>query len=705
MPSIPTSEEPHSKGGLSAPCGRPLFVLVLGLALGTLNFARGQIDTTDAPRRPPADSLQAAPSDTSDRQSLRPFPFSPPLYGRPHTDSIPGRRPHVSIESMLAEQPGSFSYDLGAVGWPHGWSRRGLAPHRIHLWFDGRSLDDPLTGRPRFELLPPSFLERPRTGIDPGGGAVGVHTFWREYAPKRPVTELRYRRDSNGLHAIEAAHSQKRRLDLFGRPGVLQLTFGYGGRKANGVYEGSALSSERRVWGRLRYQTNDWVVELTDQSSRYRIGAHGGVQPPGQRFESIYALPLAATSVENAGARRQTIRNDLTARFRGPLLPDLDRPTEMAATWTSNTFDFRTGGTQDSTWTVTLNGGQARVRQSLGVGSHTLTLSARGAVWQVARGNVPQIDGVQGSAHVLVRDSLHLGPTRLAVDAGGHLTSEQQYPSFSARVRHPVGPVRLSAALTATGQRTAWVEENGFGPFVQVSPASRFDDPGRLIEGTAAARTQVGPVDAHLRGFAHRIGRAADLYAAVPEGQSSLISLTDSVVARHTETPVLRAGATLSLGWRRDATRGLYATGQATLLQPLNAGTSTLHTRLSRTLPPVYGQARLGARMVLFTDLVTDLYVQARGWGATNSRWFHPPTGRLVVPPRQNPVPAAPGYTVGPSGTIDVRAETQLRDATLFFTFENVQARTELQPGTFIVPVYPLPARQFRFGVFWPIFD
>jgi hypothetical protein len=57
----------------------------------------------------------------------------------------------------------------------------------------------------------------------------------------------------------------------------------------------------------------------------------------------------------------------------------------------------------------------------------------------------------------------------------------------------------------------------------------------------------------------------------------------------------------------------------------------------------------------------------------------------------------------------------KLRGATLFFTFENVQStfapagsvqrQTSLVPGTFVVPVYPLPARQFRFGVHWPLFD
>jgi len=129
----------------------------------------------------------------------------------------------------------------------------------------------------------------------------------------------------------------------------------------------------------------------------------------------------------------------------------------------------------------------------------------------------------------------------------------------------------------------------------------------------------------------------------------------------------------------------------------------------------VYAQGRIGARFVFFVDLVTDFYVEARGWTSMNSRWFHPPTGRLVVPPAQDPVPSRPGFVPGPNGTIDVHAEIKLRGATLFFSLENAQVsfatpgsverQATLQQGTFTVPVYPLPARQFRFGVHWPIFD
>lgn len=689
-------------GPLSMITGRaPL--LAIGMLLGLLLPAHGQIDTTETAR---PDTTRPPPTDTTNQQPLRPQSFAPLVFGRPQTDSLPGRRPHVSVGLMLAEQPGSFLYDFGFAGWPHGWSPRGLAPHRVQLWLDGRSFNDPLTGRARFELLPPSFLDRPRVGVDPGGGAVGVHTSWCDYASERPVTTLRYRRNSTGLHAVEAAHSQKRRVDLFGNRGVLQVTFGYGGRKAEGVYAGSDLRRERRVWGRLRYQTADWVVELSDQSSRYRIGAHGGVQPPRSSFESIYILPLAAQSVENPNAQRQTFRNDLTARIRAPLLPEWSSPTEISVTWTSNTFDFRTGGQrQDTTWTAKLNGGQARVRQSMEMGPHTLTVGARGALWGVAQSNVPQIDGIRKAAHVFLRDSLRVGATDLVLDGGGHFTSGQWFPSAVLRATRRADPFRVSASVRATGQRGSWVEDEGFANLVRPLRTDRTGITDRLLEVTATVGTELGPVDAQIQGFAHQLRNAVDLYAEVPGDNASLSTITDTVLARQTETPVRRVGATLSFGFRRDARRGVYATGHGTLLKTLDAQGSPLRNRLAQTHPLTYGRARIGARFLLFTDLITDLYVQARGWSAMNSRWFHPPTGRLVVPPREDPIPEAPGQAVGPSGTIDLHAEAQFRGATLFFSYENVQAGTQLQPGTFVVPVYPLPAQQFRFGVFWPIFN
>lgn len=684
---------------------RPALALLAGLLLIGPPAAHGQADTTAvAP-----DSLErpgAAPDSARPDTSLAPSPLPSRVRGRAVLDSLPARTPLVGLEHMLAQQPGSFLYDLGAVGWPHGWSPNGLGPHRTRLWIDGRSYNDPLLGRPRFDLLPTAFLNPPRLDVDPGGRPVGVHTSWRDYDRLRPITELRFRRDSNGLQAIEVGHSQKRRLSIGDAPGLFQLSFGFGGRAAEGAYAGSDLRSERRLWGRLRYQRNDWGLSVSDLSSRHRIGAQGGVEPPGQAFESIYILPPAADNVRNGGARRRTFRNDLTARAWGPFVPGTESPLVLSGTWTVNTFDFETGGgpstfdtSADTTWTVQTTGGRLSAQQSLTLGPHSLTMNAQGQWWRVARTNVPQLSGTRWAAHATVRDSVRIGRTRAVLDAGWRATDTQQSPSLAARVERPVGQdAELFASVQLSEHRPAWIAEAGFAGRVLPGPVPA--NANRILTGTLGGRTRLGPVDLELEAFAHQIQNGVDLYAP-----ADATTLPDTVAARPVPSPLRRLGATLSMGWRRAADRGLYATGHVTAQHTLNTAESARRERLARTLPAVHGRGRLGARFVFFEDLITDLYVQARGWTDMNSRWFHPPTGRMVVPPLTRPVPDAPSVRLGPSGTVDAHAEVTLRGATMFFTFENIQAGTDLQPGTFVVPVYPLPARQFRFGVFWPIFD
>jgi hypothetical protein len=689
------------------------------LALGLLWALAG----APTPARAQADSLRAAPPDTTtappDTAAAglgTPLSFRSLAVGRPVVDSLPALLPPVGLEHVLARQPGSFLYDLGAVGWPHGWSPEGLGPHRSRLWIEGRPYNSPLTGRARFDLLPTSLLSAPRVGVAPGGTATGVHLQWRAYDQIRPLTELRFRRDSNGQKAIEVGHSQKHRLTLFGTPGLLQASIGYGGRAAEGVYAGSDLRRERRLWGRLRYQRDTWALELSDFSSRHRVGAQSGVVPPeGAPFEALYLVPFCQACSRDRGARRRTYRNDLTARLRAPLVPGLRAPTTLSLTWTDNTFDYEPDEPRDTTFSVVMNGGHAVVRQPLRLGGHALTLGAQGSVWAVERSNVPPVDGRRWSAHAFARDSVRLGGHRLVLNAGWHATPDQQYPSAAARWRRAVGAVGLSASVTATGQRRSWFDTAGFPGFVRPLPDGATASVGRVLRGRVGLAVRPGPFDLQASLFAHQIRDAVDLYAPAPAPGQRLAS-TDSVVARRTDAPVRRAGATLVAGWRRDADRGLYATATGTALSTLNADASPLHTRLARTLPAVHGRGRLGARFVFFEDLTTDLYVQARGWTAMNSRWFHPPTGRLVVPPARTPLPArGPGVQAGPSGTVDVHAEIKLRGATLFFTFENVQSslapagsfqqQATLTPGTFVVPVYPLPGRLFRFGVHWPIFD
>ena len=116
-----------------------------------------------------------------------------------------------------------------------------------------------------------------------------------------------------------------------------------------------------------------------------------------------------------------------------------------------------------------------------------------------------------------------------------------------------------------------------------------------------------------------------------------------------------------------------------------------------RALPRVSLSGRAGLRTLLFLgDLDLDAFVRVRTWEAFGGRGLHTSTGLLL--PRTGADRDVPASTV-----LDFVAEGGVRGATLFLAYENVLSGTNIIRGNLIVPDYPLPEQQVRFGVLWPI--
>lgn len=677
-----------------------LFLVLLGLAAAPAHAQvpdSVQTDTTvadttqaDPPQTAPADSLRQRQRQTqAQRDTLTsPLPFLWMLRGRPTIDRQPVKHPEPDLVHLLAPTPGSFLFDFGANGWPDGWSWNGFGPQRPSLIFDGHSYNDPVTGRPRFDLLPPEFLYAPHVDTDRLGGPIAVYTQPRSYDTKRPLTELRYRRDNTSVQSIAAVHAQQRYITPFGRPSLLQIVGGYYGRAGDNEYPNSDLERERRLLGRLHIRRTNWSATLRNLHSRRKIGAHGGVQPQGTFFESVYNRTIANVRLNDA--RRQTIRNDLGLTVRAPLLPGLEAPAVLSANWTAQTFRYY----DPDTLQAKTNRFSGYLRQSFQLGPQVLQAEIGATLDQLRTTNAWSGHTTRQQLHATLRDSIGFGSTTFVLDGGLHVSDAQQYPSASLQAAHQWGRLRFFVDGRLAGQPISWVERAGFGETLIPLDTVRT---GRIAHGRAGLAADLGPFDVRLSGFAHEIQNPIDLYAT---------ATADVLDVRVSDVPFRRVGATLELGWRRDAQAGLYAQAQATGLQFLNADAASTTARVAETLPQVFGQGRLGARFVAFAgDLDADLYVQGRGWTAMRSRQFHPPTGLLAVPPPDAAVIENAPLSFGPNGTLDVALKAGIREATLFLTYENALSGTQLQPGVLTVPVYPLPEQRFRFGVFWPIWE
>lgn len=698
------------------------------------------------------------------RQPLDPVAFRRLAYGTALLDSLPIRTRFIDMGEIVAEAPGAFVYDLGAEGWPDGVSLRGFAPHRADVFFNGHPFRDPFTGRPRLDLLPPEYLAVPRLGPSRTGTApVALYTQVRAYDVRRPLTEIRYRRDNFSMQGVTVTHTQQRRLNLLGFPGLLQVTGGFGGRATDNAYPNDDLRVQRRLFARALYRQNDWSVEVYDLASRHRMGAHGGVQvPTGAPFDVVYNAPLA--DVQRSRARRQTIRNDLGVILRAPLLAPLlpsatppapdsvradpaparpegttrapaatedqtrdGRPlTTVSAAWTEHSFRYRDPSVTDRVVEdgpnerlsagLKMNAFHGRVEQPvivraparLGGTRHDVLVTLAGTLARRQASRAMGPAATRYDAHLAVRDSTALGPARLVATGGLHATSEVAFvPSANVRATVPlgrVGPLRRLAAfghVRRAEQARPWMATDGFRGLVLPLPPGDRDRDGAVVEIEAGARghlaTPLGPLDLRLSAFAHQISDALDFVATDAD------TTIQAVVA---DAPVRRAGATLAVGLRRDARRGLYLTTEVTATELLSA---SAHPRRQGVLPQAFGSATLGARVLLFRrDLDLDAFVRVRGWSRVRSRVFHAPTGLFALP--QPPPPEVAGTAAdvgafGPDGVLDVWLEGRIRGATIYVGYLNALSGTNVQPGVTVVPVYPLLAQQFRIGVFWPILN
>ncbi|QXD14512.1 putative porin [Rhodocaloribacter litoris] len=620
-----------------------------------------------------ADTLRGAPAAATTASFPAPVAF--PVPGDAVGTALPARTIALDPVDLLGAQPGSFVYDFGTPGWPHGWSPYGVSPNTVGLYVDGLPFNDLITGRARYDLIPFTFMEPLRVQPAWNDAPVAVQGRLRAFDVAEPLTEIRYRTSNKGLQSVTVAHVQQRRPGWLGNPARLNVLFGYGGHAARGEYPGSRLRRARQLLLRLQYARPGWAVEVKELFNRRRVGAHGGVLPiPGAPYASIYQR--LGARVEREEARRETIRNDLSVTLQVQLAAGY-APLRLTGFWTNERFQYRNAAD-----TLT-----ARMRR-LGVqATHSLLpgrLHLRAAFWhdRVREGRaLPDSLGLtRTQVHLAARDTLAAGGFEAVLEGGYHRDGGRTYPAAFGRLARETGPVTLFVEASRTVQPVSPMVRYGFGSVVRPS-----DEPGGPVTlGRGGFTVRLGSFDLTAFAFLHQTTDPLDLFVVAG----------DTVAARVETGTWRRAGIALDLGFRRHARRGLYFVFRPTFSRPDPPAGA-----LPDALPGVFGEARLGARFVLFrNDLDLDVTLRGRYWGAMQGRTLHPPTGLLVLP-------EAGARPVDAAGTLDLFVSAGVRTAILFLAYENMLSGTALLVGNLIVPDYPLPERRFRFGVFWPIFN
>lgn len=626
------------------------------------------------------ESAQLAPS-FADSALVR---LDPPVPVRPP------RLPWLDAASYLSEVRGAWVYDFGTPGWPDGWSPFGIDPGRVGVQLDGILLDDPVTGRPAYELLPyDKLISLDRKGIvqgRPEGMAAGLS----DYRSNRPITEMVYRSTSTGLQQVSVVHAQTRRA---GAAGDIQYLFGYAGAGARGEYDGSKLERKRQILLRVQRNGRRLSWEAGNLFNRHRVGAHSGVEPfAGFTYESIY-VRLGAT-VGSADARRELQRNDAWIKLSLP-----GAGTTLKVSSTTSTLSHRT--TSDTTEAGVSRLGVAFTqpffsgRFNLGLRGNLDSYGADSA-WTRSTTARSEWLGSLGGQH-------RIGSGRLSWSAGA-LLADLGVPGPDLDAAPVLEPV-FSVDLEWMGGivRPFMHSRNG----VRLQAASDlfgFGETYRPLGNRLQGRQAVDEIGVSFRpGWLHVLASVAA--SRTTDGAERVFNATNDTL---TVVPYsglrTRTSATGRLGLREFSRRGLYFWAEATA--SLYAGdkdavgeTAALDDRLEETVPDLFGRAALGIRGILFQgDLDGDLSIRARAWTEHRGLRFHPQSGLLGLPdPASRPIDQ--------SMVLDLVAIAHIRTATLTVSLENFLSGTTLTPGNQLVADYPYPERRLRFSVFWPILD
>lgn len=585
---------------------------------------------------------------------------------------LPLKYTDPSPSTILANQPGVFAWTFGSAGWPDAPSFFGTDPNRVELSWDGQQMDDLLTARPRYDLVP--------IGLSRGGGWMsdGSAAFTADaLETDTPETRIRYTSASDGLQGIHSLHVQNRSFGPDSSRSRLQTVFGYAGAGATGEYDGSKLRRAREVAFRIRWETSRYTLQLDEVAIRRSVGAHTGVEQFGSDPESIFQR-LGAT-VGDESARRRTIRNDL--RFRGSTnlrgfqtRLDLERH--------SQTHDF---SGQSLALRAMMVRWKATLTQSKTVGAFQVGWDAFVQRDDVLEGNVwYSLPGYRSFQGATLQASWSTSNTSVNLHAGPRIDDTRTWLNANAEIRWTKNRLTIRGSALTKGLRPALIDEVGMTGVVSTVPSEVKTNLQQLRLG----------VDWFSRWFSITLDGVlrSEIDPLVHQLNEDGYSLSSVILNGSRQS----SGVSLVIGLRDRAARGLYAQLNPSFRASSANASSELGALWEDAAPTSWISGRIGARALLFkSDLDLDAFIRVRGWNSMSGRRLHTVTGLLVLP--------SDGEIVESDWMVDLVAEGGVRGATLFLALENILSGTNVQIGNVLIPDYPLPQQRLRFGVYWPI--
>jgi len=648
----------------------PAILWLLSLPLGF--HALAQETEPPPPLLSPADSTQSV-------DSLR----TNTIFGYRHLQSGANVNPALQSASyvwsdakyagdLLSTLPSTFLRELGEPGLPHQLSFSGIDSRGTIALFDGRPLNDPVTGSFDIFQVPLEYAERlerisgsraqflSRNAV---GGALNVVSH--QYSTIRPITKIRFVQGPFEHLLTDGLFTQNVVQDA-------NLTVGFQRQAADGRYKNAQYDS----WllrTRLRYDVTDRINMIASFTfSDSRNGLNGGVFADSTR--SVYEE--ASATVVNTNAHQRVTRADyalsLVARlFKNPSsITSLDIVSSESDREFDNSLALPSSILGDFSW------------KSLGIQGKQILLA------EMFHGNIMvHYDRTTASAENFFADD------------------SKDYWSVAATVGIPVTSLFTSTISTqAEQERNQTVFNYGLdlefnaheGVLIAggISRGSRFPtflehhwnaSLGLVSLSDLIERHDLLSIEGHLRLSDHFTASLFSSYRSVTNAQ-----MIAAVPAQRLQIPVLRvlseltvfdASAAVSVQMGRWTGRG-----SATFTQIRGSGS------VLKIYPSFSGGSEIIYQDSFFKGhLHTRFGLRLRITGSHDGMEFFP--SLLLFGSRT-------GRDVPFSSPLDLFGAFRVGDIYFSLTMENV-----LNEQYYMVPTYPMLGRSFRFGINWKFLD
>mgnify|MGYP001560213368 CR=1 FL=1 len=222
------------------------------------------------------------------------------------------------IGNFLEETPGFFLYDLGSAGQPHLISLNAMDATTIGFFFDGRPMNEPLTGQYDIHLFPTEMLERieyiqsPRSFLaGMNANAAAINIISKSYDAKRPYTRIFYSEGAYEEGLFDGVFAQNILRNM-------NLNFGVQRRSTDGRFE-NTFDDEWNVRSKLRWNVSEKLnLQISQLYTKQKTGLFHGINPDVS--EDIFD-PNFAIVVDNV-ARQNILRWDWTLNGEGFFFDD-----------------------------------------------------------------------------------------------------------------------------------------------------------------------------------------------------------------------------------------------------------------------------------------------------------------------------------------------------------------------------------------------